>query len=52
MVGLARRRNGTYDPQACPFIHGNVLDIELEPADAVIANYTIQFLPPPRAART
>jgi tRNA (cmo5U34)-methyltransferase len=33
------------------FIHANVLDLELEKCDLVIANYTIQFLPP-RARQT
>jgi tRNA (cmo5U34)-methyltransferase len=28
------------------FLHANALDLELEPADMVVANYTIQFLPP------
>jgi len=28
------------------FVNGNALDEPLEPADMVIANYTIQFLPP------
>jgi tRNA (cmo5U34)-methyltransferase len=28
------------------FVHANALDESLEPADMVIANYTIQFLPP------
>jgi tRNA (cmo5U34)-methyltransferase len=28
------------------FVHANVLDIELQPCDMVIANYTVQFLPP------
>lgn len=28
------------------FTHANVLDIQLEPADLIVSNYTIQFLPP------
>lgn len=28
------------------FVHANVLDMTLEPCDMIIANYTIQFLPP------
>lgn len=44
MVGLARERNG--GDARLKFLHANVLDLELEPCDAVIANYTIQFLPP------
>jgi tRNA (cmo5U34)-methyltransferase len=44
MVGKARRL-GERDARLS-FIHGNALDIDLEPADMIIANYTIQFLPP------
>jgi tRNA (cmo5U34)-methyltransferase len=28
------------------FVHANALDVDLESADVVIANYTVQFLPP------
>jgi tRNA (cmo5U34)-methyltransferase len=44
MVGKARRlcaRDARLE-----FVHGNALDIQFAPADMVIANYTIQFLPP------
>lgn len=34
-----------HDPRIS-FVHANVLDIELQPCDMVIANYTVQFLPP------
>ena len=44
MVGMARRLEKK-DPRLS-FIHGNALDVEFEPADVIIANYTIQFLPP------
>jgi tRNA (cmo5U34)-methyltransferase len=44
MVGKARRL-ADRDPRLS-FVHGNALDIEFEPADMMIANYTIQFLPP------
>jgi tRNA (cmo5U34)-methyltransferase len=44
MVGKARRLTDR-DPRLS-FVHGNALDIEFEPADMMIANYTIQFLPP------
>ncbi len=37
--------NASHDPRLS-FIHANVLDIELQPCDMVIANYTVQFLPP------
>lgn len=37
--------NATHDPRLS-FIHANALDIELQPCDMVIANYTVQFLPP------
>ncbi|GAA4323249.1 carboxy-S-adenosyl-L-methionine synthase CmoA [Pigmentiphaga soli] len=33
------------DPRLA-YVHANVLDMELEPCDMVVANYTIQFLPP------
>jgi tRNA (cmo5U34)-methyltransferase len=38
-------KNSSHDPRLS-FMHANVLDIDLEPCDLVIANYTIQFLPP------
>lgn len=44
MIATARQRSAADGRLA--FLHANVLDIELEPCDAVIANYTIQFLPP------
>jgi tRNA (cmo5U34)-methyltransferase len=44
MVGLARQRHG--GDTRLQFVHENVLNIELQPCDAIIANYTIQFLPP------
>jgi tRNA (cmo5U34)-methyltransferase len=34
-----------HDPRIS-FLHANVLDIDLEKSDMIIANYTIQFLPP------
>ncbi|MDU7587490.1 MAG: methyltransferase domain-containing protein [Acidovorax sp.] len=37
--------NASHDPRLS-FMHANVLDIELQPCDMVIANYTVQFLPP------
>ncbi|MCG2591638.1 methyltransferase domain-containing protein [Ramlibacter sp. XY19] len=44
MVGMARRLEKK--DARLSFIHGNALDVEFEPADVIIANYTIQFLPP------
>ena len=44
MVGKARRL--AVEDRRLSFIHGNALDLDLEPADMIIANYTIQFLPP------
>jgi len=44
MVGMARRLEKK--DARLSFIHGNALDVEFEPADMFIANYTIQFLPP------
>jgi tRNA (cmo5U34)-methyltransferase len=44
MIATANRR--TVDDKRLSFVHANALDLELEPADLVIANYTIQFLPP------
>lgn len=34
-----------HDPRLS-FIHANALDIELQPCDMVVANYTVQFMPP------
>jgi tRNA (cmo5U34)-methyltransferase len=44
MIGKARRL-ADRDPRLS-FVHGNALDLEFEPADMMVANYTIQFLPP------
>ena len=44
MVGMARRLEKK--DSRLSFIHGNALDVEFEPADMFVANYTIQFLPP------
>ncbi|MDB5860285.1 MAG: type 12 methyltransferase [Ramlibacter sp.] len=44
MVGKARQLAAK--DQRLSFIHANALDLEFEPADMIIANYTIQFLPP------
>jgi tRNA (cmo5U34)-methyltransferase len=44
MVEKARRCTG--GDARLSFVHGNALDVDLEPADIVISNYTIQFLPP------
>jgi tRNA (cmo5U34)-methyltransferase len=43
MVGLASQRA---TDSRLSFIHANALDVDLQPADMVISNYTIQFLPP------
>ncbi|KLR57045.1 methyltransferase [Diaphorobacter sp. J5-51] len=44
MIGKAIN-NAAHDSRIS-FINANVLDIELQPCDMVIANYTIQFMPP------
>jgi tRNA (cmo5U34)-methyltransferase len=44
MIGKARRL-ADRDPRLS-FVHGNALDLEFEPADMMVANNTIQFLPP------
>jgi tRNA (cmo5U34)-methyltransferase len=44
MVSKAREL-ASHDPRV-QFIHANILDIDLEKCDLIIANYTIQFLPP------
>lgn len=44
MVATARK-HAAGDPRLS-FLHANVLDVELQACDLVVANYTIQFLPP------
>lgn len=44
MVEKAREQNAA--DGRIGFTHANVLDIQLEPADLIVSNYTIQFLPP------
>jgi tRNA (cmo5U34)-methyltransferase len=44
MIGFARKLSAK-DPRMS-FIVGNALDIEFENCDMVVANYTVQFLPP------
>jgi tRNA (cmo5U34)-methyltransferase len=43
---VAKARETAQGDPRLSFIHGNALDLDLEPAEMVVANYTIQFLPP------
>lgn len=44
MISTARRLTDL--DARLSFLHANVLDIEMDACDLVIANYTVQFLPP------
>lgn len=43
---VATARQSAADDPRIDILHANVLDVDLQPCDLVIANYTIQFLPP------
>jgi tRNA (cmo5U34)-methyltransferase len=44
MIEFASRRSG--DDDRLSFVVGNALDFDMKKSDMVVANYTIQFLPP------
>jgi len=43
---VAKARQLAANDTRLDFVHANVLEIDLAPCDMIVANYTIQFLPP------